>query len=346
LFERIFASKCQAAMITQAPQHANGARFGRGTARRFAVFREEDHAHRVRGENPEAGRMRRGSAFVSSARVHWPRYVLPSLWEAAQQGRTADVEALVRDVATGLAEPQRRACVRAALAIAVINDHVECASSLISTARVPARDLGCLVRMSARYGGVSMVAMLVRVHGADVNAVHSDTGRSSALHLAAAPEVVHVLLEAKARLEARACDYSTPLLCAVRRGDAAVVGALVAVKARVNADTADDSPLVSATGPSKNLAVVTLLLAAKAGVNDPVCDGCTPLHSAACWCNAAIVEHLIGARACVDALAGMYGSASRQYTPLDMARLHATTQRCRAVQVLVAAEAARTHSGQ
>ena len=296
--------------------------------------------------------MRRGSAFVSCAQVgvgdnvQWPKNVLPSLWDAAQQGRTAEAEALVRDVATALAEPQRRACVGAASTIAVLNDHTECASSLLLTARVPARSLGCLVRMCARRGYASMLAMLVRVHGADVNAVHSDSGRASALHLAASPEVVHVLLEAKARLEARACDFSTPLLSAVRSGHAAVVGALVAAKACVNADTADDSPLVSAAGPSKNLAIVTLLLAAKAGVNDPVCDGCTPLHSAACWCNAAIVEHLIGARARVDALAGMYGSASRQYTPLHMARLHATTQRCRAVQVLVAAEAAGLNGGQ
>ena len=174
--------------------------------------------------------------------------------------------------------------------------------------------------------------------GADVNAGSAEAG-SSPLHVAAGwardPEVISVLVNAGADVEARDSRDQAPLHVAARTGTASVVTALLEAGADVNAWLHDFNvdygwdytPLHEAAGSNPDPAVASVLLEAGADPHARGTSARTPLHRAAAGNgNAAVIGLLLKAGADVNARASggrmpLHEAAARNGNPEVIAAL-------------------------
>ena len=136
-------------------------------------------------------------------------------------------------------------------------------------------------------------------------------------------ELVKMLLEKKADVNARKTDGATPLFLAAIRGHTEIVKLLLDYKADVNRGLPDgDTPLHTAAW-NGHPEVVKILLENKADVNArkrP--DGDTPLHAAAWNGHLEVVKILlekkadVNARKCPDGATALYLATGRNHTEI------------------------------
>jgi ankyrin repeat protein len=96
-------------------------------------------------------------------------------------------------------------------------------------------------------------------------------------------EIVEILLELRAGVDARDSDEATPLLNAAMSGHEEIVDKLLTAQAKVDAhDDEKRTPLYVAVANASSLPILKMLLKAGAGssVNDATDEGRTPLHAA------------------------------------------------------------------
>ena len=156
--------------------------------------------------------------------------------------------------------------------------------------RWKARARVAAIHIAAYNGNSGVVRLLCQEYGVDVNCSTSKTLEDepkkgiTALEWAARKghaEVVKVLLDNKADVNASDTDGVTPLYIAARNGHIDVVKLLLDNKADVNASrhTDGDTPLYMAA-QNGHIDVVKLLLAKKATVNASRADGDKPIDAA------------------------------------------------------------------
>ncbi len=188
-----------------------------------------------------------------------------------------------------------------------------------ATTRPSAATVDSPLAAAARSGDVAAILRAV-VDGKNLELLDNDG--ATLLGVAARAkqvEVVRVLLEAGAKIEARDQKGRSPLLAAVqtRRSSVEVVRALIAKGADVNTrGTAmiGGTPLSWAAGPFSNPEIVAALVAASADVNQVDTTGMTPLMWAARYGAPATVKVLL------DAGADVTATNKQGQTSLDLAR--------------------------
>ena len=159
----------------------------------------------------------------------------------------------------------------------------------------------CLT-LAAYHGHTETVRYLVSVPEVDVN--HSEDENFTALHIAAQnnhAEVVEVLIDAGADIEAKDEDGSSPLHCACRRGALNAVKLLVKAGAEVCVtDNIGDTCLMYAAYHGHIETVRTLLCMPEVDVNQANEHGVTPLRNAVLREYSDVSKLLIDAGADVD----------------------------------------------
>ena len=174
---------------------------------------------------------------------------------------------------------------RSPLHRASISDKIAVVKMLVEAgARVRVTDTNgdtCLT-LAAYFGHTVTVRYLVTVPEVDVN--HSEDENLTALHIAAQenyPEVVEVLIDAGADIEAKDEDGSSPLHCACREGALDAVKVLVKAGAGVCVtDNKGETCLVYAAHHGHIETVRTLLCMPEVDVNQSNNRGVTPLRRA------------------------------------------------------------------
>lgn len=140
-------------------------------------------------------------------------------------------------------------------------------------------------------------ALVRQILADDPEAVHSVIGnRVTPLHIAAAAdeaEIVGILLDAGANVDARTRGDFTPLHWAASRGAVAAVRLLLDAGAQINTPTSAGVTALHWAAGKNAIDVVKLLLAEGADAGAVTLDGMTPLH----W---AVMKH---AQDCADLLA-------------------------------------------
>ena len=188
-----------------------------------------------------------------------------------------------------------------------------------TAARRSAATIESPLAVAARSGDVAALGQAIKD---GKNLEQADQDGATLLGIAARAkqaEVVRVLLEAGAKIEARDQKGRSPLMAAVqtRRSSVEVVRALIAKGADVNTrGTAmtGGTPLSWAAGPFSNPEIVAALLAANADVNQANNTGMTPLMWAARYGAPATVKMLL------DAGADVTATNKRGQTSLDLVR--------------------------
>ena len=191
-------------------------------------------------------------------------------------------------------------------------------TSRIATARPPAATVDSPLAAAARSGDVAVIGQAIKD---GKNLEQGYEGGATLLGIAASAkqaEVVRVLLEAGAKIEARDQKGRMPLLAAVQTRDssAEVVRALIAKGADVNTrgTMIGGTPLSWAAGPFSNPEIVAALVAGNADVNQADNTGMTPLMWAARFGAPATVQVLL------DAGADVTATNKQGQTSLDLAR--------------------------
>ncbi|MCH8316371.1 MAG: ankyrin repeat domain-containing protein [Planctomycetes bacterium] len=191
-------------------------------------------------------------------------------------------------------------------------------TSRIATARPPAATVDSPLAAAARSGDVAAIGQAIK-DGKNLEQGYEDG--ATLLGIAAGAkqaEVVRVLLEAGAKIEARDQKGRMPLLAAVqtRNSSAEVVRALIAKGADVNTrgTMIGGTPLSWASGPFNNPEIVAALVAGNADVNQADNTGMTPLMWAARFGAPATVKVLL------DAGADVTATNKQGQTSLDLAR--------------------------
>ena len=172
---------------------------------------------------------------------------------------------------------------------------------------------------AARSGDVATIGQAIKD---GKNLEQADQDGATLLGVAAGAkqvEVVRVLLEGGAKIEARDQKGRSPLLAAVqtRRSSVEVVRALIAKGADVNTRgtaMSGGTPLSWAAGPFNNPEIVAALVAANADVNQANDTGMTPLMWAARYGAPVTVKMLL------DAGADVTATNKLGQTSLDLAR--------------------------
>jgi ankyrin repeat protein len=171
------------------------------------------------------------------------------------------------------------------------------------------------LHLAARYAVHEVVSLLLD-RGANINAKAAD--EDTPLHLAAKHarlEVARLLLDKGANIEAKAAYGYTPLHLAAKQGFHQNARLLLDRGANINAKAADeDTPLHLAV--KYGFWVAPLLLDKGASINAKAADKYTPWHIAA--------EHarLEVARLLLDKGANINAKAADEYTPLHLAAKH------------------------
>jgi ankyrin repeat protein len=268
------------------------------------------------------------------------------VWSALGAAVTLGVQQLMKD--PGLAAPRSAeatpSAAAAAIHEAVSRGDVAAVRTLIATAGTRPLDLDTVVRdeQSSRIGlapihiaAIDHTPELLKVlldAKAKVETRDAD-GRTALVHAAGWGDVARVklLLDAGARTDARASDGWTALMFAAARGDAASVRALVQAGADVNATNKWRQTPLMAASRSGAVDKISALLEAGANVAAVDLEGNTALSIAtSAGAPAPILAALIKAGAPVDA------ADSDGVTPLMKAADRADTDQ---VRVLLAAGA-------
>ncbi len=188
----------------------------------------------------------------------------------------------------------------------------------IAAVRPPAVTADNLLAAAARSGDVAAIGQAIK-DGKNLEQGYEDG--ATLLGIAASArqaEVVRVLLEAGAKIEARDQKGRMPLMAAVQTRDSSVevVRALIAKGADVNTrgTMIGGTALSWAAGPFNNPEIVAALVAAKADVNQTDNTGMTPLMWAARYGAPATVKVLL------DAGADITATNKRGQTSLDLVR--------------------------
>jgi len=154
---------------------------------------------------------------------------------------------------------------------------------------------------AAGTGDLERVKALL-VANVDVNAPRADDGVTALMtasefgHL----DVVRVLLEAKAEVNAKMNNGGTALILASSYGHLDVVKALLDAKADANAKAGNGGMALMLASEKGHLEVVQALLDAKADVNGKANDGMTPLIFASQFGHLDVVQKLLAAKADVN----------------------------------------------
>jgi ankyrin repeat protein len=189
-----------------------------------------------------------------------------------------------------------------------------------------------LLHKAAKNGHTEVVTLLLD-RGADINAINCDG--STPLHKAASnghTEVVRLLLDKGADINAPSRDGSTPLHYAASDGHTEVVTLLLDRGADINAIAEEGADAVEGDTPLHKAAknghteVVTLLLDRGADINAINCDGSTPLHYAASDGHTEVVTLLLDRGADINAITEEGADAVEGYTPLHYAALSGETE--------------------
>ncbi|MCH8210222.1 MAG: ankyrin repeat domain-containing protein [Planctomycetes bacterium] len=187
-----------------------------------------------------------------------------------------------------------------------------------ATTRPSAATVDSPLAAAARSGDVATIGQAIKD---GKNLEQADQDGATLLGIAARAkqaEVVRVLLEAGAKIEARDQKGRSPLLAAVqtRRSSVEVVRALIAKGADVNTrgTMIGGTPLSWAAGPFSNPEIVAALVAGNADVNQVDNTGMTPLMWAARYGAPATVKVLL------DAGADVTATNKQGQTSLDLAR--------------------------
>ncbi|MCH7847244.1 MAG: ankyrin repeat domain-containing protein [Planctomycetes bacterium] len=191
-------------------------------------------------------------------------------------------------------------------------------TSRIATARPSAATVDSPLAAAARSGDVATIGQAIKD---GKNLEQADQDGATLLGIAARAkqaEVVRMLLEAGAKIEARDQKGRMPLLAAVQTRDSSVevVRALIAKGADVNTrgTMIGGTPLSWAAGPFSNPEIVAALVAGNADVNQVDNTGMTPLMWAARYGAPATVKVLL------DAGADVTATNKQGQTSLDLAR--------------------------
>jgi ankyrin repeat protein len=136
--------------------------------------------------------------------------------------------------------------------------------------------------VAARTGDVETVAVLL-AHGATVNTKEPERGQTALMWAVAEahPAVAKVLVENGANVDARSTGGFTPLLFAVRKGDAATLRLLLAAGANPNEKAPDkeQSPLLFVAIENGHYDLVNLLVDKGASLDSADKSGRTALHA-------------------------------------------------------------------
>ncbi len=185
-------------------------------------------------------------------------------------------------------------------------------------ARRSAATIDSALAEAARSGDMAAIGQAIKD---GKNLEQTDQDGATLLGIAARAkqaEVVRVLLEAGAKIEARDQKGRSPLLAAVQthRSSVEVVRALIAKGTDVNTrgTSIGGTPLSWAAGPFSNPEIVAVLVAANADVNQADDKGMTPLMWAARYGAPATVKVLL------DAGADVTATNKRGQTSLDLVR--------------------------
>jgi len=172
--------------------------------------------------------------------------------------------------------------------------------SKLADSRIASQAAG--LQFAAANNQLEVVARLL-ASGADPNANHPSGMGLTPLHAAVEgghKDLVDLLLEHNATIDARASDGSTPLHVAARKGHAAVAELLLRYGAPVSAAAAGGLAPLHHAAEMGHSVVVQYLLAANASADARAQDGSTPLHFAAREGHAWVVEALLDAGAEAD----------------------------------------------
>jgi len=156
---------------------------------------------------------------------------------------------------------------------------------------------------AAAYSSTPEILIVLLDAGADLNAGAANGFRplDVAARYSSTPEIIATLVEAGANVNAGAdAGGWTPLdVAAMYNWTPAIITTLVALGADVNARTTEEdaAPLDFALMNDEPVAIITALLDAGANVNASGTDGMTPLHLAAMYKTPEIVTALLDAGA-------------------------------------------------
>jgi ankyrin repeat protein len=155
---------------------------------------------------------------------------------------------------------------------------------------------------AARRGDVAAVTQLLARDSTLVRSV--DERECTPLHFAADNgnvELVELLLERGAALEARDVDGDTPLFWAAHAGNAEVFEVLIAGGADPNASNTRHQTLLHYAARGGSAAVIEMVLARPVDINARDRDNGVPLHRAVLWNHREATRRLIAAGADLEA---------------------------------------------
>jgi ankyrin repeat protein len=272
------------------------------------------------------------------------------MWVAAQEGRTAEVEALVEEVRAGDVRPQDgdsdvTVVTSKALVIAAINDHADTVVALLAAKayRRPPMSRDALCACAAAGSVDSLHVLLAAGFSVNVPAHDGDSPLHSACFSGHA-DVAAILLDAGALLAAEDRNKHTPLFRAVCGGQCECVELLLASKASADDHCHEWSAVhVAAAGtvepswspnydtallnPGSMRDVLRLLIAGKANVNLQTRLGQTPAYLAAFHGRPLAIQVLADAKADLDRLSNgrtpLHTACTYGYTDVVKALAHA-----------------------